>query len=45
VHSNLNQNKEAAQDLNHYLKIMGNKHGDAETVRGKIRQLGYNPEY
>ncbi len=37
--------KAAANDYNSYLKICGNKIGDAEKVRQWIRDLGYTPQY
>jgi tetratricopeptide (TPR) repeat protein len=42
---NLNEYKMAAQDYNDYLRINGNKNGNAEQVRQKIRDLGYTPQY
>ena len=35
----------AVSDYNNYLKINGNKDGDADQVRQKIRNLGYTPKY
>jgi regulator of sirC expression with transglutaminase-like and TPR domain len=45
AYSKLRHNKEAAKDLNYYLKIGGNKQPNAELVREEIKRLGYNPEY
>jgi tetratricopeptide (TPR) repeat protein len=35
----------AANDYNKYLQIHGNKDGDADEVRRKIRQLGHEPRH
>ncbi len=37
--------KKAADDYNHYLRIAGNKQGNAEKIRGWIREAGYTPKY
>ena len=37
--------KKASNDFNMYLKVSGNKDGDAEQVRKWIRDLGFEPEY
>jgi tetratricopeptide (TPR) repeat protein len=41
----LKLNKKAADDFNRYLEIAGDKDEHAETVRSKIRRLGFNPKY
>jgi len=35
----------AVSDFNNYLRINGNKDGDADEIRQKIRNLGYTPKY
>ena len=35
----------AVSDFNNYLQINGNKNGDADQIRQKIRNLGYIPKY
>jgi len=37
--------KTAAENYNHYLRLAGNKYGDAERVRNQIRNLGYRVGY
>ncbi|MBN2395126.1 MAG: tetratricopeptide repeat protein [Candidatus Atribacteria bacterium] len=41
----LNNKKAAVDDYNSYLRINGNKHGNAEYIRQLIRDLGYEPLY
>jgi tetratricopeptide (TPR) repeat protein len=41
----MEQNKNAADDFNHYLRLNGNKFGDADTLRQMIIDLGYSPRY
>ena len=45
AYKKLGQSKKAAGDYNNYLKINGNKDGNADQVRQKIRNLGYTPKY
>jgi len=40
-----NNSSKSADDYNSYLKINGNKNGDADRVRQKIKDLGYTPFY
>ncbi len=37
--------QKAVDDFNSYLRIAGNKYGDAQNVRRIIRKLGYTPKY
>jgi tetratricopeptide (TPR) repeat protein len=45
AHEKLNNTNAAVDDFNSYLRINGNKDGDAEKVRQEIRNLGYTPQY
>ena len=45
VTKKLGRNSKAADDYYNYLKINGNKDGDADQVRQEIRNLGYIPKY
>jgi tetratricopeptide (TPR) repeat protein len=45
IYTILGQNSNAVDDFNTYLKFIGNKTGDAETVRQMIRDLGFQPKY
>jgi len=45
THTYLRNPKAAADDYNNYLRINGNRNGDAENIRQWIRNLGYTPEY
>jgi tetratricopeptide (TPR) repeat protein len=44
AYKNLQQTKEAVDDFNMYLQINGNRDGDAEDVRRKIKAWGYIPK-
>ena len=41
----LGRKKESAHNFNEYLRLHGNKDGDADDVRQMIRDLGYKPKY
>jgi tetratricopeptide (TPR) repeat protein len=41
----LNNNEAAANDFNYFLRIHGDKDGNAEKVRQILRSLGYTPQY
>ena len=45
AYKKLGQSRKAADDYNNYLRINGNKDGNADQVRQKIRNLGYTPKY
>ena len=41
----LKKNRESSEDFNEYLKLNGNKDGDAEEIREQIKALGFKPKY
>ncbi|MCK5760919.1 MAG: tetratricopeptide repeat protein [Candidatus Delongbacteria bacterium] len=41
----LHKKKESSDDFNEYLKLNGNKDGDAEEIREQIKALGFEPKY
>ena len=45
TYNKLGLSRKAAGDYNNYLRINGNKDGDADQVRQKIRNLGHTPKY
>jgi regulator of sirC expression with transglutaminase-like and TPR domain len=45
IYEKLNNTNAAVDDYNRYLRINGNKDGDAEKIRQWIRGLGHTPEY
>lgn len=41
----LHKKKESSDDFNEYLKLNGDKDGDAKEIRDQIKALGYEPKY
>ena len=45
IYFELREYKECAEYCNEYLRLNGDKYGDADLIRKMIKEIGYEPEY